>query len=115
MSPKAFQSSLRIRFSSKAYHDWRHHQLRPGVNNSQGEGHRTQSCSGFGSTAGFFIDGARDDVQYYRPLYNPAQVEVLRGPNAAFWSWGTDGVLNRVTKKALLAGNSLIYSRRTSG
>ena len=77
----------------------------PGVNNSQGEGHRDAIVfRGVRSTADFFIDGARDDVQYYRPLYNLAQVEVLRGPNALlFGRGGTGGVLNRVTKKALLA------------
>ncbi len=77
----------------------------PGVNNSQGEGHRDAIVfRGVRSTADFFIDGSRDDVQYYRPLYNLAQVEVLRGPNALlFGRGGTGGVLNRVTKKALLA------------
>ena len=76
----------------------------PGVNNSQGEGHRDAIVfRGVRSTADFFIDGARDDVQYYRPLYNLAQVEVLRGPNALLFGRGTGGVLNRVTKKALLA------------
>ena len=43
----------------------------------------------------------RDDVQYYRPLYNLEQVEILRGPNALlFGRGGTGGALNRVTKKA---------------
>ena len=50
----------------------------PGVNNSQGEGHRDAVVfRGVRSTADFFIDGVRDDVQYYRPLYNLEQVEVL--------------------------------------
>lgn len=73
-----------------------------GVNNSQGEGHRDAVVfRGIRSTAAFFIDGVRDDVQYYRPLYNVEQVEILRGPNALlFGRGGTGGVLNRVTKKA---------------
>lgn len=73
----------------------------PGVNNSQGEGHRDAVVfRGVRSTADFYIDGARDDVQYYRPLYNLEQVEILRGPNALlFGRGGTGGVLNRVTKK----------------
>ena len=58
---------------------------------------------GVRSTADFYIDGVRDDVQYFRPLYNLEQVEVLRGPNALlFGRGGTGGVLNRVTKKARL-------------
>lgn len=74
----------------------------PGVNTSQGEGHRDAIVfRGVRSTADFFIDGVRDDVQYYRPLYNLEQVEILRGPNALlFGRGGTGGILNRVTKKA---------------
>lgn len=74
----------------------------PGVSMSQGEGHRDAVVfRGVRSTADFFIDGVRDDVQYYRPLYNLEQLEVLRGPNALlFGRGGTGGILNRVTKKA---------------
>lgn len=73
----------------------------PGVNASQGEGHRDSVVfRGVRSTADFFIDGVRDDVQYYRPLYNLEQVEILRGPNALlFGRGGTGGLINRVTKK----------------
>lgn len=76
----------------------------PGVSNSQGEGHRDAVVfRGVRSTADFFIDGVRDDVQYYRPLYNIEQVEILRGPNALlFGRGGTGGILNRVTKKGVL-------------
>ncbi|QYI99673.1 TonB-dependent siderophore receptor [Thalassovita mediterranea] len=76
----------------------------PGVNTSQGEGHRDSVVfRGVRSTADFFIDGVRDDVQYYRPLYNLEQIEILRGPNALlFGRGGTGGILNRVTKKGVL-------------
>lgn len=76
----------------------------PGVSTSQGEGHRDAVIfRGVRSTADFFIDGVRDDVQYYRPLYNLEQVEILRGPNALlFGRGGTGGILNRVTKKGVL-------------
>ena len=76
----------------------------PGVNTSQGEGHRDAIVfRGVRSTADFFIDGVRDDVQYYRPLYNVEQVEILRGPNALLFGRGsTGGALNRVTKKAII-------------
>lgn len=76
----------------------------PGVNTSQGEGHRDAIVfRGVRSTADFFIDGVRDDVQYYRPLYNLEQVEILRGPNAMLFGRGsTGGALNRVTKKAVI-------------
>ena len=76
----------------------------PGVNQSQGEGHRDAVVfRGVRSTADFFIDGVRDDVQYYRSLYNLEQVEILRGPNALlFGRGGTGGILNRVTKKGVV-------------
>lgn len=76
----------------------------PGVNTSQGEGHRDAIVfRGVRTTADFYLDGVRDDVQYYRPLYNLEQVELLRGPNALlFGRGGAGGILNRVTKKGIL-------------
>ncbi len=75
----------------------------PGVTIGQGEGHRDQiTLRGNNSTADFFIDGLRDDIQYYRPLYNLQRVEVLRGPNAMiFGRGGGGGVVNRVTKQPM--------------
>ena len=50
----------------------------PGVNTSQGEGHRDSVVfRGVRSTADFYQDGNRDDVQYFRSLYNVDQVEIL--------------------------------------
>jgi catecholate siderophore receptor len=82
-----------------------------GVNTSQGEGHRDSVVfRGVRSTADFFVDGVRDDVQYYRPLYNVEQVEILRGPNALlFGRGGTGGVLNRVMKKGIIGENFTGY------
>ena len=79
----------------------------PGINQSQGEGHRDAIVfRGVRSTADFYIDGVRDDVQYYRSLYNLNQIEILRGPNALlFGRGGTGGVLNRVTKKGVIGEN----------
>ena len=76
----------------------------PGVTTTQGEGHRDAVVfRGVRSTADFFLDGMRDDVQYYRSLYNLEQVEIIRGPNALlFGRGGTGGIVNRVTKKAVL-------------
>ncbi|WP_375401857.1 TonB-dependent receptor [uncultured Sphingomonas sp.] len=74
----------------------------PGASAAQGEGHRDQIVlRGNNSTADFFVDGLRDDAQYYRPLYNLDRLEVLRGPNAmTFGRGGGGGVVNRVTKRA---------------
>jgi catecholate siderophore receptor len=74
----------------------------PGVAVAQGEGHRDQiSIRGQVTTADFFVDGVRDDGEYYRDLYNVETVEVLKGPAAMiFGRGGGGGVVNRVTKKA---------------
>lgn len=76
----------------------------PGLSVGQGEGHRDQiTIRGQNTTADFFVDGIRDDVQYFRPLYNVESVEVLRGSNALiFGRGGGGGVVNRTTKKAEL-------------
>lgn len=73
----------------------------PGATVSLGEGNRDQIVlRGNGSTADFFVDGLRDDVQYYRGLYNLERVEVLKGPNAMiFGRGGGGGIVNRVTKR----------------
>lgn len=72
----------------------------PGVVLGQGEGHRDQiTLRGQSTTADFFLDGLRDDAQYYRPLYNTDRVEVLKGANALiFGRGGGGGVINRVSK-----------------
>ncbi len=74
----------------------------PGVVLHQGENNRDQIIMrGSSSSADFFVDGVRDDVQYYRDLYNLERVEALKGPNAMiFGRGGAGGVINRVTKEA---------------
>ncbi|MNR84389.1 putative TonB-dependent receptor BfrD precursor [compost metagenome] len=72
----------------------------PGVGFAQGEGNReTPIFRGVSTTGDFFVDGIRDDVQYYRDLYNIERVEVFKGPNAMIFGRGaTGGLINRVTK-----------------
>src|SRR5262245_27812440 len=49
----------------------------PGVQMAQGEGHRDAPVlRGNATTADFYVDGIRDDVQYYRDLYNSERIEV---------------------------------------
>jgi catecholate siderophore receptor len=74
----------------------------PGITLHQGENNRDQVViRGNSSSADFFIDGARDDVQYFRDLYNVDRVEVLKGPNAmAFGRGGSGGLINRISKVA---------------
>ncbi len=74
----------------------------PGVVTAQGEGNRdTAVFRGNSSTGDFYLDGIRDDVQYYRDFYNIDSVEVLKGANAmVFGRGGSGGVINRVSKQA---------------
>jgi len=74
----------------------------PGVMAGQGEGNRDSVWfRGNQSTSDLFLDGVRDDVQYYRDLYNIDRVEVLMGPNGMiFGRGGVGGVINRVVKEA---------------
>ena len=56
---------------------------------------------GQSSSADFYVDGIRDDIQYYRYLYNINRVEVIKGPDAMiFGRGGAGGIINRVTKQA---------------
>lgn len=83
----------------------------PGISISQGEGHRDAIIiRGNQTTADFFLDGLRDDVQYYRPLYNLEQIEILRGANALlFGRGGVGGIVNRVTKRPELGEQFVGY------
>ena len=96
----------------------------PGVTAHQGENNRDDVViRGNRSSADFYLDGVRDDVQYYRDLYNLERVETIKGPNAMiFGRGGGGGVINRVTKEAgftptrefTLQGGSF-YNRRLTG
>jgi catecholate siderophore receptor len=74
----------------------------PGITAHQGENNRDQLViRGNNTSADFYLNGVRDDVQYYRDLYNVERVEALKGPNAMiFGRGGGGGVVNRVTKEA---------------
>ena len=49
----------------------------PGASYGSGEGNRDQIVlRGNSSTADFFVDGVRDDVQFFRDFYNVDRVEV---------------------------------------
>ncbi|MEK6333549.1 MAG: TonB-dependent siderophore receptor [Acidobacteriota bacterium] len=74
----------------------------PGITAHQGENNRDQLViRGNSTSADFFLNGVRDDVQYYRDLYNVERIEALKGPNAmTFGRGGGGGVINRATKEA---------------
>lgn len=74
----------------------------PGASPATGEANRDQfTLRGNNTTADMFVDGLRDDVQYFRDFYNVSRVEVLKGPNAMiFGRGGGGGVVNRVMKRS---------------
>jgi catecholate siderophore receptor len=74
----------------------------PGVIPHQGEGNRDELViRGVDSSANFFVNGFRDDVQYFRDLYNTQSIEVLKGPSALIFGRGAGGgILNRTLKEA---------------
>jgi len=74
----------------------------PGVAIHQGEGNRDELViRGVDSSANFYVNGFRDDVQYYRDLYNAQSVEILKGPSALIFGRGAGGgLVNRTLKEA---------------
>lgn len=75
----------------------------PGVSVHQGEGNRDEFViRGVKTKADFFVDGVRDDTEYYRDLYNVEEVDVLQGATAMmFGRAGAGGAINLVTKQAI--------------
>jgi len=86
----------------------------PGMTSHQGENNRDQIIvRGNSSSADFYVNGVRDDVQYYRDLYNVERIEALKGPNGmVFGRGGGGGVINRVTKHAgfLRTGEAMLQA-----
>src|SRR5882757_9611435 len=74
----------------------------PGVAIHQGEGNRDELViRGVDSSANFFVNGFRDDVQYFRDLYNAQSIEILKGPSALIFGRGAGGgLVNRTLKEA---------------
>src|SRR5262249_24926399 len=74
----------------------------PGVDVHQGEGNRDELIiRGVDSSANFFVNGFRDDVQYFRDFYNAQSVEILKGPSAIMFGRASGGgLLNRTLKEA---------------
>src|SRR5947208_3329676 len=74
----------------------------PGVAIHQGEGNRDELViRGVDSSANFFVNGFRDDVQIFRDFYNAQSIEILKGPSAITFGRGSGGgLLNRTLKEA---------------
>ena len=74
----------------------------PGVAVHQGEGNRDELViRGVDSSANFYVNGFRDDVQIFRDLYNAQAIEVLKGTTMLTFGRGAGGgVVNRTLKSA---------------
>jgi catecholate siderophore receptor len=78
----------------------------PGVQPTLGEGRRDSfNIRGFSAGTDQYIDGVRDDAQYFRDLSNTEQLDVVEGPAAVLYGRGSSGgLVNRVTKKPTMEG-----------
>jgi outer membrane receptor for monomeric catechols len=95
----------------------------PGVAIHQGEGNRDELViRGIDSSANFFVNSFRDDVQIFRDLYNAQSVEILKGPSALTFGRGAGGgLVNRTLKEAdwtalkeLMLQTGSYYDRRAA-
>jgi len=75
----------------------------PGVTMAAGEGGRTGdslSIRGFAANSDLYLDGLKDNGQYFRDTFATDRVEVLRGAAGVLFGRGsTGGVVNTVTRK----------------
>ena len=78
----------------------------PAVGLQLGEGRRDNFfIRGFNAVGDMYIDGVRDDAQYYRDLSNTERIEIVEGPAAVLYGRGSSGgLINRVTKKPNMEG-----------
>ena len=78
----------------------------PAVGLQLGEGRRDNFfIRGFNAVDDMYLDGVRDDAQYYRDLSNTERIEVVEGPAAVLYGRGSSGgLINRVTKKPSMEG-----------
>ncbi len=79
----------------------------PGVQAvSLGEARRDQVLiRGFAATNDMYIDGVRDNAQYFRDLSNTERIEVVEGPAAVLYGRGSSGgLINRITRRPQMEG-----------
>ncbi len=80
----------------------------PGVAVHQGEGNRDELViRGVDSSANFFVNGIRDDVQIFRDLYNTQSIEVVKGPSALTFGRGAGAVFSIVRSRRPMVHGSM--------
>ena len=75
----------------------------PGLTLAAGEGGRTGdsiTLRGFAANSDTYIDGVKDNGQYFRDTFFIKRIEVLKGPSSVLFGRGaTGGVVNLISKK----------------
>jgi len=73
----------------------------PGIGLATGDGQRDAFViRGFTSLYDNYLDGVRDDSQYFRDLYNIERIEIIKGPAGVLYGRGSSGgLINRISKK----------------
>ena len=75
-----------------------------GLTIAAAEGGRTGdsiTLRGFAANSDLYLDGVKDNSQYFRDTFFLERVEVLKGPSSVLFGRGaTGGVINSITRKA---------------
>lgn len=103
-NPQAVTTLSREQFQSQGVFSLRDAlKSAPGLTMAAGEGGRTGdslAIRGFAANSDLYVDGLKDNGQYFRDTFNLEQVEILRGSSAVLFGRGaTGGAVNSVTRK----------------
>lgn len=89
-----------------------------GLTFNAGEGGRIGdniTLRGYSAVGDLYLDGMRDMAQYNRETFNLEQIDVLRGSSSMLFGRGsTGGVINQVSKQALLTDRHIISTTQGS-
>jgi catecholate siderophore receptor len=89
-----------------------------GLTFNAGEGGRIGdniTIRGYSAVGDLYLDGMRDSAQYNRDTFNLEQIDVLRGSSSMLFGRGsTGGVINQVSKQALLTDRNIVSTTQGS-
>lgn len=89
-----------------------------GLTFNAGEGGRIGdniTIRGYSAVGDLYLDGMRDSAQYNRETFNLEQIDVLRGSSSMLFGRGsTGGVINQVSKQALLTDRNIVSTTQGS-
>lgn len=102
-NPQAMTTLSREQFQSQGVFSLRDAlKSAPGLTMAAGEGGRTGdslAIRGFAANSDLYVDGLKDNGQYFRDTFNLEQVEILRGSSAVLFGRGsTGGAVNSISR-----------------